>query len=241
MSFNPFHQFEVYKVINLSLANYDISLTNSAIYMLAALSCITAFFCFAMKNAQLIPGKIQSSAEILFQFVENTLLETAGSKAKSFVPFIFTLFMFILTLNLFGMLPYGFTVTSQIIVNFAIAIAIFFMVIIVGFVKHGFHFLNLFLPEGTPKIFAPLIIIIELLSFLSRPITLTLRLAGNTLAGHILLKVVASFVILMGIWGFIPIPFIMIMSGFEFFVAILQAYIFTILTCVYLNDAINLH
>lgn len=241
MSFDPFHQFTVYPVIHMSIAGYDISLTNSALFMLVAILSITGFFYFAMRNAQLVPQKFQSSAEILFQFAEKTLLETAGSKAKSFVPFVFTLFMFILTLNLFGMLPYGFTVTSQIIVNFALAIAVFLIVIIVGFVKHGFHFLSLFLPEGTPKIFAPLIIIIELLSFLSRPITLTLRLAGNMLAGHILLKVVASFVVLMGIWGFVPIPFIMIMSGFEFFVAILQAYIFTILTCVYLNDAINLH
>ncbi len=241
MAFNPFHQFEVYPIVDLSIMGHDVSLTNSGLFMLIAVSCISCFFYFAMRNARLVPKKLQNSAELIFQFAENTLLETAGTKAKAFLPFIFTLFTFILTLNLLGMLPYGFTVTSQIVVNFAIAIIIFFIVIIVGFVKHGLHFLSFFLPEGTPKVLAPLIIIIELLSFLARPITLTMRLGGNMLAGHVLLKVLASFVIMMGIWGFFPIPFIMIMSGFEIFVAVLQAYIFTILTCVYLNDAINLH
>jgi F-type H+-transporting ATPase subunit a len=241
MSFNPFHQFEVHSVADLSLLGHDISLTNSGIFMLAAVICVSSFFYFSMRKARLVPTKLQSTAELIFQFAESTLIETAGNKAKAFVPFIFTLFTFILALNLFGMLPYGFTVTSQIIVNFALAAVIFFMVIIIGFVKHGLHYLSLFLPEGTPKALAPLIIIIELLSFLARPVTLTMRLAGNMLAGHVLLKVLASFVIMMGMWGFFPIPFIIIMSGFEIFVAVLQAYIFTILTCVYLNDAVNLH
>jgi F-type H+-transporting ATPase subunit a len=139
------------------------------------------------------------------------------------------------------MMPYGFTVTSHISVTFAIAVAVFLAVTITGFVKHGLHFLSLFLPQGTPIYIAPIMIVIELFSFLSRPISLAVRLAGNMIAGHVLLKVLAGFVVMMGVWGFLPIPFMVIMVGFEIFVAILQAYLFTILTCVYLNDAINLH
>ena len=241
MSFNPFHQFEIHPIIQLSIAGYDISFTNSALFMVAAVLLITSFFYIATKRASIIPNKLQSAAEIMFQFIDTTLFESAGSKAKAFFPFVFTLFTFILTLNLLGMTPYGFTVTSHIIVTFAVAAAIFILVTITGFIKHGLHFLSLFLPQGTPLWLAPILFIIELLSFLSRPISLSIRLAGNMLAGHVLLKVLASFVIMMGIGGILPIPFMMIMIGFEIFVAILQAYIFTILTCVYLNDAINLH
>ena len=209
--------------------------------MLIAVGVIVGFFYFATRYAALVPGKFQSMAEIIYQFVDATLVESAGNKSRAFFPFIFSLFTFILTLNLLGMLPYGFTVTSHVIVTFAIAGAIFILVTVTGFIKHGLHFLSLFLPQGTPIWLAPILFIIELLSFLSRPISLSIRLAGNMLAGHVLLKVLASFVIMMGIGGILPIPFMVIMVGFEIFVAILQAYIFTILTCVYLNDAINLH
>jgi F-type H+-transporting ATPase subunit a len=241
MSFNPFHQFEIHPIIQLSIAGHDVSFTNSALFMVAAVLLITSFFYMAARKASIIPSKLQSAAEIMFQFIDTTLFESAGHKAKAFFPFIFTLFTFILTLNLLGMTPYGFTVTSHIIVTFAIAAAIFILVTITGFIKHGLHFLSLFLPKGTPLWLAPILFVIELLSFLSRPISLSIRLAGNMLAGHVLLKVLASFVIMMGIGGFLPIPLMIIMVGFEIFVAILQAYIFTILTCIYLNDAINLH
>lgn len=241
MSFNPFHQFEVFPIIKLSLAGYDISFTNSALFMMLAVLLISGFFFLASRNINLIPGKLQSFAEILIQFIESTLSESAGAKAKPFFPFVFTLFMFILTLNLLGMMPYGFTVTSHIIITFALAAVIFMTVTLTGIIKHGTHFFSLFLPQGTPLWLSPILFVIELLSFLSRPISLSIRLAGNMLAGHVLLKVLASFVIMMGASGVIPIPFMTIMVGFEFFVAILQAYIFTILTCVYLNDAINLH
>lgn len=241
MSFNPFHQFEVHKVVDLAASSLDFSFTNSGFFMLTAVAAIVGFYFLAFKNPKLIPNRLQSSGEILYEFIENTLIGTSGEKSRDFVPFIFSIFCFVFTLNLLGMLPYGFTVTSQIIVNFSLASIIFLIVIVVGFIKHGLHFLKLFLPDGTPLIMAPMIIIIELLSFLARPITLTLRLAGNMIAGHVLLKVLASFVVMMGLWGFLPIPFIVILSGFEYFVAILQAYIFTLLSCVYLNDAINLH
>lgn len=241
MSFNPLHQFEIVPIISLSVAGYDISFTNSALFMVAAVMLIVGFFFFSSRRASLVPGNFQSMAEIIFQFIEVTLLESAGHKGKAFFPFVFTLFTFILSLNLLGMMPYGFTVTSHIIVTFAIAASVFVLVTLTGFIKHGFHFMSLFLPKGTPLWLSPILFVIELLSFLSRPISLSIRLAGNMLAGHVLLKVLASFVVMMGIGGILPIPFMMIMVGFEIFVAILQAYIFTILTCVYLNDAINLH
>jgi F-type H+-transporting ATPase subunit a len=241
MSFNPFHQFEIHPIMKLSINGVDLSFTNSSMYMLCAVMLIFAFFFLSTKNLALVPGKLQTLAELIFQFVSDTLYSSAGHKAKPFFPFVFTLFLFILILNLLGMTPYGFTVTSHIIVTFAIAAVIFILVTITGFIKHGSHFLSLFLPEGTPLWLAPILFVIELLSFLSRPISLSIRLAGNMLAGHVLLKVLASFVIMMGIGGMIPLPFMVVLVGFEIFVAILQAYIFTILTCVYLNDAINLH
>jgi F-type H+-transporting ATPase subunit a len=241
MSFNPFHQFEIHPIIKLSLAGYDISFTNSALFMMMAVLLVSSFFYLAVRKATLVPGKLQSMAEITFQFIDNMLLESAGAKAKPFFPFIFTLFTFLLALNLCGMMPLGFSVTSHIAVNFVLAAFIFILVTVTGFVRHGLHFFSLFLPQGAPMFIAPLLIVIEFFSFLSRPVSLSIRLAGNMIAGHVLLGVLASFVVMMGIGGIIPMPFMVIMVGFEFFVAILQAYIFTILTCVYLNDAINLH
>jgi F-type H+-transporting ATPase subunit a len=170
------------------------------------------------------------------------LQQNVGPKGKKFVPLMFTLFMFILTCNLFGMIPYSFTVTSHISITFALAMMVFLLVTLLGFYLHGFHFFSLFLPAGTPWWLAPLMVVIELFAYLARPVSLSLRLAANMVAGHVLLKVVAGFVVSMAIYlKFLPIPFIVVLIGFEIFVAILQAYIFTILSCVYLNDAINLH
>ena len=241
MAFNPLHQFEIHKIVDHSLVGYDLSFTNSAMYMLAAVFVIVSFFYIAARKATIIPGKLQAVAETIIQFVDNTLFESTGPKGKPFFPFIFSVFIFILTLNLFGMMPYAFTVTSHIIVTFAMAALIFIIIIATGFVKHGLHFFSLFLPNGTPIYMAPILVVIEFVSFLSRPISLSIRLAGNMIAGNVLLKVLASFVIMMGIGGLLPMSFMVVMVGFEIFVAILQAYIFTILTCVYLNDAINLH
>ncbi len=241
MSFNPFHQFEVHPLVKLFVAGQDISFTNSSLFMMLAMLLVSVFLYFASRKHALIPGKFQSAAEVIFLFTNNTLTSSAGHKSKPFFPFVFTLFMFILTLNLLGMLPYGFTVTSHFVVTLALAALVFLAVTITGFFKHGLHFFSLFLPHGTPLWLAPILFVIEFLSFLSRPISLSIRLAGNMLAGHVLLKVLASFVVAMGVGGILPVAFMMVMVGFEIFVAILQAYIFTILTCVYLNDAINLH
>lgn len=241
MSLNPFAQFQVKSLIDISFLGYDISFTNSAMFMLIAVVLVGSFFYFSSRSLALVPGKLQSSAELIFELVDNTLHEAAGKSSKSFFPFVFTLFTFVLTLNLLGMMPYGFTVTSHVIVTFAIAAMVFIAVTVTGFVKHGLKFLSLFLPHGTPVYIAPLMILIELFSFLSRPVSLSIRLAGNMIAGHVLLKVLGGFVVMMGVYGIVPMPFMVVMIGFEFFVAILQAYLFTILTCVYLNDAINLH
>lgn len=241
MSLNPFDQFKVNNIVEISLFGHDVSLTNAAMFMLVAISIICIFFFYASKKASIIPNKSQGLAELLFDFTNNTLVEAAGPSSKKFAPFIFTLFSFILVLNIMGLLPYGFTVTSQLIITFSLAILVFTIVIITGLIKHKLKFFSLFMPNGTPIYLAPLMILIELFSFLARPISLAIRLAGNMIAGHVLLKVLGSFALLMGVAGLFPVSFMVIMVGFELFVAILQAYIFTMLTCIYLNDAINLH
>lgn len=242
MLHNPLVQFDIKKLIDIKVMDFDISFTNSAAYMLLASVLASTYFYLAFLNPRLVPSRLQISGEIIYNLVTDMLNQNVGSKGRKFVPVIFTLFIFILFCNLFGMIPYGFTVTSHIIITFALAILVFLMVTIVGFVKHGMHFLSLFLPHGTPLWLAPLMIIIELFTYLARPASLSLRLAANMMAGHILLKVIASFVVTLMIYlKFLPIPLMVILIGFEIFVAILQAYIFTILSCVYLNDAVNLH
>jgi F-type H+-transporting ATPase subunit a len=238
----PLSQFEVKPLIHLEAFGYDISFTNSSLFILLVAISITCFFTFALRRGSLVPDRLQSFAEVTYLFISSTLTANAGPEGKKYFPLIFTLFLFVLTCNLFGLLPYGFTVTSHIIVTFALALLVFLTVTIIGFMRHGTHFLSLFLPSGTPLWLAPMMILIELCSYLARPLSLSIRLAANMVAGHVLLKVLAGFVLMMGtMWGWLPIPFIVIFNGFEIFVAILQAYIFTILTCVYLNDAINLH
>jgi F-type H+-transporting ATPase subunit a len=242
MAHSPLAQFEIGKIIDINLFGFDISLTNSSLFMVVAGALAFVYFITAFKSQQLIPSRLQVSAEIVYNLILDMLNQNVGPNGLVFVPLIFTLFIFILLCNLLGMIPYGFTVTSHISVTFALAMMIFLLVTIVGFVKHGFHFLSLFLPKGTPLWLAPLMIVIELFTYLARPMSLSLRLAANMVAGHILLKVMAGFVISLIIFlKFLPIPLMVILIGFEIFVAILQAYIFAILSCVYLNDAINLH
>lgn len=240
---SPLHQFEIYPIIKIPpVAGIDISFTNSSLFMVLTVIAIVSFLMLAMRQRTLVPGRLQSMAEICYQFVGTTLKETVGVEGLKYFPFIFTLFMFILFANLLGMLPYSFTVTSHIAVTFALAIFIFVAITVIGFMRHGLHFFSLFLPSGTPLWLAPLMIVIELFAYCARPISLSLRLAANMMAGHVLLKVIAGFVVAMGVWqGIIPIPFIMMLTGFEIFIAALQAYIFTILVCVYLNDAIHMH
>lgn len=239
---SPLSQFEIKTLLPLHFGNIDLSFTNASLFMFTAVISSFLILTLPIKNMSVVPGRWQSIAEILYYMVFNTIKEVTGAGGLRYFPLVFTLFMFVLMCNLLGMVPYSFTVTSHIIVTFILAIIVFFAVTIIGFLRHGWHFLSLFAPSGISKFIVPFFIVIELLTYLARPITLSIRLAANMMAGHILLKVLAGFVIMMGaVWGFIPIPFIVIFTGVEIFVAILQAYIFTILTCVYLNDAVNLH
>lgn len=242
MAHSPLDQFKIKELINLEMFGYDVSLTNSGMFMVIAAVFLTTYFTFALGGKKLVPTRLQLSAELLYKLITGMLDQNVGEKGKPFVPLIFTIFMFILACNLLGMIPYSFTVTSHIAVTFALAMLVFLLVTILGFVLHGFHFFSLFLPAGTPWWLAPLMILIEVFAYMARPVSLSLRLAANMVAGHVLLKVMAGFVVSLAIYlKFLPIPFIVILVGFEIFVAILQAYIFTILSCVYLNDAINLH
>jgi F-type H+-transporting ATPase subunit a len=242
MAHSPLAQFKIKKIADIHLFGMDVSLTNSSTYMIIAAVLILLYFTIAFRFKELVPSRLQLSGEILYSFITNMLDQNVGNKGRKFVPIIFSLFLFILLSNLLGMVPYSFTVTSHISVTFALAMVVFFLVTITGFATHRLHFLRLFLPHGTPLWLAPLMIIIELFTYLARPMTLSLRLAANMTAGHIILKVIAGFIVSLVIFlKFIPIPLMIILIGFEIFIAILQAYIFTILTCVYLNDAINLH
>jgi F-type H+-transporting ATPase subunit a len=242
MSHSPLEQFTVKKLVALDLLGCDISFTNSSLYMLVASTIVLSYFYLALKNNRIVPSRIQASAEIIYNMITNMLNQNVGKEGRKFIPLIFTLFMFVLLCNLLGMLPYGFAVTSHIAITFGLAIMIFFLVTIYGFATQGMHFLAIFLPKGTPLWLSPLMILIELCAYLARPISLSLRLAANMTAGHILLKVMAGFVVSLIIFAkFLPMPVIMVLVGFELFVAILQAYIFTILACVYLSDAVNAH
>jgi F-type H+-transporting ATPase subunit a len=237
---SPLAQFEIKPLLPIEIAGYDVSFTNSTLWMFIAIGAICALMFMGTRKRQLVPGRWQSVSEVLVEFVSGIVRDNAGKEAMKYFPLIFTLFMFILVCNLFGMIPTSFTVTSHIIVTFAMAATIFMGVTILGFVKHGTHFLSLFLPAGTPWWMAPLMILIELVSYLARPVSLSIRLAANMLAGHLLLKIVAGFV-MIGFLGIFPFAFLLIFTGFEIFIACLQAYIFTLLTCIYLNDAIHLH
>lgn len=241
MSQSPLDQFKVLPVFDIKWAGVDISITNSTIFMLLALSIVAAFFMLSMYNKKLVPGRFQAAAEIFHNFILDMLNENTEGKGEKFLPFVFGLFYFILTLNILGMVPHGFTVTSHISVTFALALVVFFLVTIYAFMKHGLKFLHFFVPDGVPMVLLPFMVVIEVFVYFTRPVSLCIRLAANMFAGHVLMFIVAGFVTVMGVGGILPISFITIFTGFELFVAILQAYIFTILTCVYINDAINLH
>ncbi len=242
MAHSPLDQFRVKEIVNLQIFCYDTSITNSSLFMLFVGVFIVFYFMLAFRGKGLVPSRFQLSGELVYGMITGMLDQNVGAKGKKFVPLIFTLFMFILTCNLFGMIPYGFTVTSHISITFALAMMVFLLVTLFGIYLHGFHFFSLFLPAGTPWWLAPLMVVIELFAYLARPVSLSLRLAANMVAGHVLLKVMAGFVVSMAIYlKILPIPFIVVLIGFELFVAALQAYIFTILSCVYLNDALNLH
>ena len=248
MAVDPIEQFQIHNLFPiLKIGHTEIAFTNSAAFMLAAVAGITAFLVIGTAKRSLVPSRLQSAAEIAYEFVATTVRSTAGHEGMRFFPFVFTIFMFVLTLNIFGLIPYAFTVTSHIIITAALAITVFLTVLIYGLYRHGLHFFNLFVPKGVPIYILPLIVAIEILSFISRPISHSVRLFANMLAGHITLQVFASFIILMGgamgavgwAGGALPFAMIVILMALEALVAFLQAYVFAILTCIYLNDAIH--
>ncbi len=243
MASNPMQQFTVHKIgPEIKIAGVDLSFTNASLFMVISATTILLFLFFGSKEKKIIPNKIQLVAEMFYAFVAKMISDTAGTKAKPYFPFIFSLFMFVLFCNMVGMLPYSFTVTSHIIVTLILAIFIFIAVTIIGFIKHGFKYLSIFVPSGVPAILLPLITIIEIISYLSRPVSLSVRLFANMMAGHTMLKVFGGFVVSLGILGgWLPLSFSVALTGLEILVAFLQAYVFAILTCIYLNDALNLH
>ena len=243
MSGSPLAQFEIHPLKEIMLGGYDVSITNATIAMAASSLLIMFFLIFGIRGRALVPSRWQSMVELSYLFIANQVKDTVGEDGQRYFPFIFTLFMFVLFGNLLGMVPYSFTFTSHIVVTFALAMFIFLGVTLVAIFRHGlFKFLGFFLPAGTPWWLAPLMFFIELFAYLARPVSLSIRLSANMLAGHTMLKVIAGFVVALGlIGGWAPLSLLVVLTGFEFFVAFLQAYIFTILTCVYLSDAVHLH
>lgn len=241
MVIDPLKQFIIKTLIEFDILGIHIIITNSAFTMLIAvlLAILLLSMTFFTKNDKIT--KTQALIEIIYDIVNQMVEGTAGKKAKKFIPLIFSLFIFILFCNLLGIIPYSFTVTSHISITFAMAATIFIFVTILGFIKHRTHYLSFFLPKGMPIFMAPLLLVIELFAYLARPISLSVRLAANMIAGHIVLKVLAAFVVMSGFLGIFPLALLTILTGFEIFIAVLQAYIFSMLTCVYLGDALNLH
>ena len=238
---SPLEQFEIKRLIDIQLGGVDASFTNSSLMMIFVLVVATMALSLGMSKRAMVPGRWQSTVELAYEFIANMLRENVGSEGRQYFPFIFTLFMFILFSNLIGLVPYSFTVTSHIIVTFALAMVVFLGVTIIAVVRHGLKFFTFFVPPGLPMILAPLLVPIEVISYLARPITLSLRLFANMMAGHTMLKVFGGFVVALGLFGFAPFVFIIAIYALELIVAVLQAYVFTVLTCLYLNDAIHLH
>ena len=238
---SPLAQFEIKRLIPMKLGDIDVSFTNSSVMMVASVVLISVFLIMGMRRSALVPGRWQSVVELSYIFIANLLKDTVGSQGRPYFPFIFTIFMFVLFGNLLGMVPYSFTFTSHIVVTFTMALFVFLGVTVIAVAKHKMHFFSFFMPPGVPMYMAPLLIPIEIISYLSRPISLSVRLFANMLAGHTLMKVFAGFIIALGAAGVAPWAFVVALTGLEIVIAFLQAFVFTILTCLYLNDALHLH
>ncbi len=245
---SPVEQFTIKALFNLELLGYDISFTNSALFMMLTVILSVVYLTFAVRRREMIPGRMQASAEMLYEFISEMVKSNVGSEGRPFFPFIFTLFIFLLFGNMLGLIPYSYTFTSQIVVTFVLAAFIFVGVTLVALIKHGMHFFTFFVPPGAPKVLIPFLIIIEVISYFVRPVSLSVRLFANMLAGHTMLKVFAGLAVMITGAGGVAVagsilPFLALvgLTGLEVLVAGLQAYVFTILTCMYLNDALHLH
>ena len=246
MANDPVHQFQLSKLVPIEIGGLDFSFTNSAAFMVATVVSASAFLFLTTSSRCLVPSRLQSVSEMSYEFVASMLRDAAGSQGMRFFPFVFSMFMFVLVANLLGLFPYFFTVTSHLIVTFALALLVIGTVVVYGLMKHGFSFFKLFVPQGVPGILVPLVVLIEVISFLSRPISLSVRLFANMLAGHITLKVFAGFVTSLSALGalgvagsILPLLMTVAITGLEILVAFLQAYVFAVLTCMYLNDALH--
>jgi F-type H+-transporting ATPase subunit a len=238
---SPLEQFEISPYAHFETGIGDLAFTNSSLSMVITVLAITLFLTLTVNTRSLIPSRMQLMSEMSYNFIAQLINDTVGEQGKKYFPFIFAIFMFVLIGNMVGMIPYSFTFTSHIIVTFALAAVIFIGVTVLGFIKHGLHYFALLAPSGLPFYMLPILIPIELISYLSRPISLSVRLFANMLAGHTLLKVFAGFVVPLGFAGVLPLAFIVALTGLEILIAFLQAYVFAILTCLYINDAIHLH
>jgi len=239
---SPMEQFQIEPLIPINIGGTDLSYTNSALFMTFAVALSALLFWGATRHRTMVPGRLQSTAEMLYEFVAGMVKDNTGQAGMKYFPFVFTLFLFILFGNLLGLMPYAFTFTSHIVVTAAMAVFVFVGVTIIGFARHGLHFFSLFVPPGAPLGIAIILAPLELFSYLIRPVSLSLRLFANMLAGHVLLKVLAGFIISLGlVFGIVPFVAVFGITLLEIMVAVIQAYVFTLLTCLYLNDAINLH
>ena len=248
MAADPIHQFQITKLFTLGhIGGQEIAFTNSSAYMFGAVAIISLLMIGGSARRQLVPDRIQSMAELSYEFVASTIRSTAGAEGMKFFPLIFSLFMFICVSNLIGIIPYTFTISTHLIVTAALALVVFFTVLIYGFYKNGLKFFKIFVPSGIPIYILPLVMFIEILTFFLRPVSHSVRLFANMLAGHIALKVFAGFVAMLGVslgaigWvgGVLPLALTVGLTALELLVAFLQAYVFAILTCIYLNDAIH--
>lgn len=243
---SPIKQFEIHTIIPIHIGGVDLSYTNSALWMTISVAVASVFLALGARRRALVPGRWQVMTEMAYEFVANMIRDNVGDAGRRYFPYIFTLFMFVLFGNLLGLIPGAFTYTSHIIVTLGLALTVFLAVTVVGIVKHGLHFFSFFVPSGVPALMMPLMIPIEVISYLSRPVSLSIRLFANMMAGHTMMKVFAGFVVPLGaatfgLGGLAPIAMDVALTGFELLVAFLQAYVFTVLTCLYLNDALHLH
>ncbi|WEK47297.1 MAG: F0F1 ATP synthase subunit A [Candidatus Andeanibacterium colombiense] len=246
----PMHQFEVKTLHPIEVGGFDLSFTNSSLWMLIALVAISGFLLIGTMRPQLVPGRAQAAVEYLYDFVRKMLDENVGPEGRRYAPLIFSIFIFVLACNLLGLIPWvgAFTPTSHISVTLGLALLVFVTVCIVGFARHGLHFFSLFWPKGAGLVLGVFVFIIEFLSFLSRPFTLAIRLFANMTAGHVLLKVFGTFVVTLGsfgalpyVFGILPLGVNIALTALELLIAVVQAYVFALLASLYLNDAVNLH
>jgi len=243
---DPIHQFGIVRLVPVSIGGVDVSFTNVSLFMVATVVISSLFLLATSSGRRLVPTPLQSVSEICYEFVGRTLHESAGASAMRFFPLVFSLFVFILVANCLGLFPYFYTVTAQLIVTFALSMLVIMTVVVYGIIKNGFRFLRVFVPGGVPAVLLPLVSLIEFISFLSRPVSLSVRLFANMLAGHITLKVFAGFVVSMAALGplgvggsVLPLLMTVALTALEVLVAFLQAYVFTVLTCLYLSDAVH--